>query len=132
MSVADGLIGALGPVVGYVLKTWWDDRRAKAKQKELVEAAAAAVAAPDGTSDPRTAVIEALIREQFARIESGTRKVQETLNPPMGAPSSMPKLDIDIEQVAEIPKVPSVPDVNAFDDDPTPKLTPKPLKDIDP
>jgi len=109
-----GLIGLAGPLVMYIVKTWWDDKREARKQAALERRAVDIVKSPEGTNDPMTAVQQAAIEQQMGKLADSARKVRESFAPEnVRTASGVPPLEFDVKKV------------DAFEDeDPTPKLKP--------
>lgn len=72
----DLIISLGGGAVGYLVKHFLGER----KWNQVEKVATAIVKAPSGTTDPREALIEAMIQVNLDRIAAGAEQVRDTLS----------------------------------------------------
>ncbi len=89
--------------VGGSLLAWFANRYlGERKWGQIRDAASQILKDPAKTSDPREAITQAMVDSQFSRLQVEAKKVQDAFV--LNGSNPIPKLDIDIEEVSELPK----------------------------
>lgn len=96
--------GAVATFLGYIAKSFWDERAVLRREKRERERAAELLKDPAGPNDATEAVRVARLEAQEASIIQQARRVRESMNPPVNGARSVPRLDLDITTDTEDPK----------------------------
>lgn len=94
----EALWGGLGAALLYIAKSLWDERAQLRREKRERERARELLADPAGPNDPNEAVTVARIEAQTASIAQQARRVRESMNPPLNGASTVPRLEIDVDE----------------------------------
>ena len=94
----EALWGGLGAALLDIAKSLWDERAQLRREKRERERARELLADPAGPNDPNEAVTVARIEAQTASIAQQARRVRESMNPPLNGASTVPRLEIDVDE----------------------------------